>query len=136
MINWKRYWLSSAAVIIVRGLIAFFLFGVVFSSVYDQILPGARPEGEEFHIAGFISMITWSLAFTYVFIRGYQNKGWIEGIRFGLVVWMFYFVPMLTGYWAYFQLPTNWVIASLVNGLAESLGAGLITSLIYKPRSA
>jgi hypothetical protein len=130
--NWKRYWLASVAVIIGRTLIAFFLFAIVFSSVYDQEIPGGRPEGEELHIAGLISMITWALAFTYVFARGYQNKGWLEGIRFGLVVWVFYFIPMLTGYWAYFLLPTNWVMASLVAGLVESLGSGLITSLIYK----
>jgi hypothetical protein len=133
--NWKRYWLSSVAVVIVRGLVAFFLFAVVFSSVYDQQLPGGRPEGEEFHLAGFINIITWSLAFTYVFIRGYQNKGWVEGISFGLIAWVFYFIPMLTGYWAYFQLPTNWVMAGLITGLAESVSSGLITALIYKAKT-
>jgi hypothetical protein len=132
--NWKRYWLCSVVVIVVRGIIAFTLFSFVFSSVFDQELPGARPEGEELHEAGLLSMLTWAFAFTYVFIRGYQNKGWIEGVRFGFVVWMFYFIPMLTGYWAYFKLPADWVMASIVIGFAESLGAGIVTSLIYKPK--
>jgi hypothetical protein len=134
-INWKGYWLSTAAVLIVaRGLVSFIFFAIIFDFVYDKPLPGARPEGEELHAAESICMIAWSLAFTYIFTKGYQNKGWTEVIRFGLVVWVFYFVPMVTGVWAYFEVPTNWVLAGLTSGLAESLVAGLLVGLIYKPR--
>ena len=134
--NWKRYWIATAAVLVgAKGLVAALFFGVIFDSVYDQKLPGARAEGEEVHAAGLICMMAWSLAFTFVYAKGHQNKGWTEGIRFGLVVWIFYFVPMLTGFYGYYAMPLNWVIAGLVSGLAESLTAGLLVALIYKSNS-
>ena len=134
--NWKRYWLSTAAVLVgAKGLVAALFFGVIFDSVYDQPLPCARAEGSEVHAAGLICMIAWSLALTYIFARGYQNKGWTEGIRFGLIVWVFYFVPMITGFYGYYAMPFNWVVAGLVSGLAESLTAGLLVALIYKSKA-
>ena len=134
--NWKRYWISTAAVFVVaKGLVAALFFAVIFDFVYGQPLPGARPEGEELHAAELICIIAWSLAFTYIYTRGHQNKGWTEGIRFGLIVWVFYFIPMVTGVWAYFEVPTNWVIAGLVSGLAESLTAGVLVALIYKSKT-
>jgi hypothetical protein len=134
--NWKRFCLSAAAVFVVaKVLVAALFFGVIFDSVYDQQLPGARPEGEEIHAAGLICMIAWSLAFTYIYAKGHENKGWTEGIRFGLIAWVFYFVPMITGYYGYYAMPFNWVIAGLISGLAESLTAGLMVGRIYKPKA-
>ena len=133
--NWKRYWLSVVAVFIGRGLVSFLLFAVAFDSIYSQSMPGSRPEGEEVHVAGLISVLAWTLAFVYIFTKGYENKGWKEGIRYGLLVWVFYFIPMLTGYYAYFDLPLDFVLAGMVSGLAESLTAGVLAAVIYKPKS-
>lgn len=45
--NWKRYWIAAAAVLVAaKGLIGALFLGVIFGSVYDQELPGARPEGQ------------------------------------------------------------------------------------------
>ncbi|HYJ04121.1 MAG TPA: hypothetical protein VEX43_03245 [Chthoniobacterales bacterium] len=133
--NWKRYWIAAVAVLVVaKGLVAALFFGIIFNSVYDQALPCARPEGSEVHAAGLICMIAWSLALTFIYTKGHQNKGWTEGIRFGLVVWIFYFVPMLTGFYGYYAMPFNWLIAGLVSGLAESLTAGLLVALIYNSK--
>lgn len=135
--NWKRYWIAAAAVLVLaKGLVATLFFGVIFDSVYDQALPCARPEGSEVHAAGLICMIAWSLALTFIYTKGHQNKGWMEGVRFGLVVWIFYFVPMLTGFYGYYAMPFNWLTAGLVSGLAESLTAGLLVALIYKSKTA
>jgi hypothetical protein len=134
--NWKRYWISALAVfVIAKGLVAALFFGVVFDSVYDQALPCARPEGSEVHAAGLICMAAWSLGLVYIFAKGYQSKGWPEGVRFGLLVWIFYFVPMLTGFYGYYAMPFNWVVAGLVSGLAESLTAGLLVAFLYRPKT-
>jgi hypothetical protein len=133
--NWKRYWISAAAVFVAKGLVEVLFIGVLFKSVYDQPLPCARPEGSEVHAAGLICMIVWSLAFTYIYARGHQNRGWTEGIRFGLIAWVFYFVPMITGFYGYYAMPFSWVMAGLVSGLAASLTAGLVVALIYKSKT-
>jgi hypothetical protein len=42
---------------------------------------------------------------------------------------------MITGFYGYYAMPFNWVIAGLVSGLAESLTAGLLVALIYKSKT-
>jgi hypothetical protein len=134
--NWKRYFIASAAIfVLAKGAVGALFLGVIFDPVYDQELPGARPEGQEIHAAGLICMAVWSLAFTYIYAKGYENKGWTEGIRFGLIAWTFYFIPMLTGFYGYYAMPLNWVITGLVSGLAESLTAGLLVGLIYRSKA-
>ena len=133
--NHKKYWLSAATVfIIARTLVAFLFFGLIFDSVYDQPINGMREEGKELFGPAFIVTFLWSLAFVYIFIRGFQNKGLAEGFRFGMLTWLFYFVPMIVCYWSYFELPTDWLMASLTSGLVESLTAGLLVAFIYKGR--
>src|SRR5690242_4464872 len=134
--NWKKYWLSTAAVfIIARSLVAFLFFGVIFDSVYDQPINGMRTEGKELFGPAFLVTFIWSLAFVYIFIKGFENKGLREGLRFGLLTWTFYFLPMIVCYWAYFELPNDWPVASLVSGFVESLTAGLLVALIYKSKT-
>ena len=135
--NSKRYWLAAAAVfIIARSLVAFLFFGVIFDSVYDQPINGMRAEGSELFGPAFIVTFLWSLAFVYIFAKGFENKGLGEGLRFGMLTWAFYFIPMIVCYWSYFELPADWLFASLLSGLVESITAGLLVSLIYKPKAA
>lgn len=137
IMNWKKYLLATLAVFLVaRTMVAFLFFGVIFNSVYDQPLLGARPEGEELLAPAFIVTFLWSLAFVYIFNKGHENKGLMEGLRFGLIVWSFYFIPMVTCYWAYFDLPFTWLTASLISGLAESLTAGFFVAIIYKVKES
>jgi hypothetical protein len=133
--NKKKYWLAAMAVfIIARSLVAFLFFGVIFDSVYDQPINGMREEGKELFGPAFAVTFLWSLAFVYIFAKGFENKGLKEGLRFGLLTWVFYFLPMIVCYWAYFELPVDWLVASLTSGFAESLVAGLSVALIYKPK--
>ena len=133
--NLKKYWLSTAAVfVIARTLVAFLFFGLIFDSVYNQHINGMRAEGEELFGPAFLVTFLWSLGFVYIFSKGFQNKGLAEGLRFGLLTWAFYFLPMLVCYWAYFELPVNWLTASLLSGFAESLVAGLLVAFIYKQK--
>jgi hypothetical protein len=47
--NWKRYWIAAAAVLVAaKGLVAALFFGIIFDSVYDQTLPGARRKAKKF----------------------------------------------------------------------------------------
>ena len=134
--NWKNYLLSTVIVLIVaRGMVAFLFFGVVFDFVFDQPMIGARAEEEELHLPAMLAMLTWSLAFVYIFNRGFENKGLSEGVRFGVITFLFYFVPMIVCYWSYFALPVEWVYASLTSGLAESLTAGLSVAIVYKTKT-
>jgi hypothetical protein len=131
--NWKKYALAVAAVFIIgRMMVSFLFFGLLFASTFDQVLPGARPEGKELHGPYMIATLIWSLAFVHLFGRWAANGGVMEGLRFGSIVWALYFLPMVVCYWAYFDLPVDWMTAGLVSGLGESIVSGALAAVIYR----
>jgi len=40
-----------------------------------------------------------ALLFTFIFVKGREGKGLAEGVRYGLIMWMFVTVPMNVAWW-------------------------------------
>ncbi|MDH3590080.1 MAG: hypothetical protein OEQ74_11825, partial [Gammaproteobacteria bacterium] len=45
-----------------------------------------RPEGQEIMWAIVVSCFLQGFALAFIFVKGYENKGIVEGLRFGLLV--------------------------------------------------
>jgi hypothetical protein len=74
-----------------------------------------------------------ALMFTYIFVKGRENKGISEGVRFGIIIWLFVNVPMGASMWAMFPIPYMTIARGLLFGLLETLIAGILVAVIYKP---
>jgi hypothetical protein len=79
-----------------------------------------------------IGYVAWSRAFSFVFARGFENRDWLGGVRFGLIVWLLYFVPMTLGLYGYFVVGADWMSCALLSGLAESLACGCVAALVFR----
>ena len=133
--NWKRFAASATAVFVAKAAVGAVAFGLLLEGVFDTGSPVFRPEGQEQHGTAMIGEVTWAIAFTYVFVRGVQRRGVAEGLRFGLLVWGLYFVPMSLGILGYFAVDTTWALLALAVGLIESLLCGVSAALVYRPPS-
>ena len=92
--------------------------------------------------AGFLflcavpSTVQSSIAFTALFVRGSRRRDWIEGLRFGLLIWLLYFVPMTLGIYGYFSVGDTWPVLAILAGLAEALACSLVATLAARPARA
>lgn len=130
----KRLTVATIAVLVGKiavGAIAFTILNELYSNVYANHHLYFRAEENEKHLPGMLIMILWAFAFTYLFSKGYEQKGWGEGLRFGLIIWILYFIPMTVGFWAYTRFPDELVLPYILIGLAESLADGLIIAGIF-----
>jgi hypothetical protein len=131
--NQKRYWLCVFGVLVVaRALVSALFFGVIFQQVFDEPSPAFRGEGEENFLPLMIGYVSWAFFFVYLFAKHFRGEGWKGGVSFAGIVWFFYFVPMTLGIWSFSPVTSDWVVASLISGLAESLTGGLIVGTVYK----
>jgi len=82
----------------------------------------------------YVMDLIWSFLFIYIFVKGYENKGIMEGLRFGLYIGIFY--VMVQSYNGYVIYPIPYVLAfqSFIYGLIQVLLLGAVTSVIYKPK--
>jgi hypothetical protein len=128
----KRLLFSALLVLVTKAAVGGIFFGLLYAGAESS--PAFRAEGEEAHGVAMVGYVAWSVAFMFLFSRGAERRGWREGLRFGIVVWLFYFVPMILGIYGYFAVDKSWAGAALVGGLAEALACGVVASLVYRTR--
>ena len=132
--SWRRLSLCAAVVFVVKAAVGGIFFGLLLGGFYDSGSVVFRPEGQERHGIGMLGELAWALAFTYLFVRASDGRGWTDGARFGLLVWVFYFVPMSLGVFGYFAVDARWAIAALGVGIVESLLCGVSAALVHRER--
>ena len=134
--GWKRLLLGAVLVLVTKIAVGAVMFGLVLGDVHEAGSIAFRPEGTENHGIAMAGYVAWALAFAYLFARCFENRGWLEGMRFGLVVWLLYFVPMALGIHGYFVVGPAWTSFALLSGLAESLACGSVAARVFRSARA
>jgi len=130
--SWKRISMSVFLVLVTKVAVGAIFFGLVFADVHEGASTAFRAEGTENHGIAMVGYVAWAFAFSFVFARGFVNRGWLEGVRFGLIVWLLYFVPMTLGIYGYFVVGLEWALFALISGLAESVACGSVAALVFR----
>jgi hypothetical protein len=85
-----------------------------------------------FHLGSFVM----AFLFTFIFIKGHENKGIAEGARYGIVIGLFANIPYGFYSYAMYPLPFSLCLQWFVFGMIEFIICGLIAAAIYKPVEA
>jgi multisubunit Na+/H+ antiporter MnhC subunit len=81
----------------------------------------------------FVTAAFFTFFFIYIFVRGYQDRGIMEGVRFGLIIWAFISIPSIYGQYMVYPLPYSLILQWLVYDLVTLVIMGILVSLLYKP---
>ena len=135
--NIKRFILSFIAVFIFIFFFDHLLHGVLLDKIYKETASLWRPEKEICQLFHWlvVGQLTLALLLCIIFIKGYQNRGILEGVRFGILMGLLFVGPSLIHY-AVSPLPMKLVFAWNIGHIVEFVGAGVILTLIYRPLSA
>jgi len=130
--NWNRFALCAIMVFVAQAIVAGALFAVVVNPLFEK-QAFFRPEGQEKLVLYFASRILFVGLFTYLFARACRGSGWVEGLRYGIVIWLFYSIPMTVGFWSFITMPDGLAVAWIAVGLAEYVVSGVLLGLLYRP---
>jgi len=133
--NVKRFLLAVLAVFVVFELMDFVIHTYILNEAYESLMHIWRPDMTQYMWVMYITALFWSFIFVYIFTRGYEGKGWIEGLRYGLVIGLLIQVVGVFNQWVIYPLPIWLVIQWLIFGLIEFMICGIVASLIYKPKA-
>jgi hypothetical protein len=131
--NWKRLFVASVVIFIVLEAIDFVVDSVLLKSAYESLKSLWRPDMASRMWVLYIVGLLISFLFTYIFIKGREGKGIAEGVRFGIIIWLFVSVPMDLSLWVIFPIPHKLVLDWILFSLFEMLVAGILAAAIYKP---
>ena len=133
--SWSRFIWASLAVFLGQAIVAGLLFAIWVGHAFSD--PAFfRPEGDQRVVVYVASRVMFVVLFVYLIASRYRGRNLVQGLRFGIVVWLFYSIPMTVGFWAFIRMPDGLAAAWIVVGLAEMAIGGLVVSAVYRPRIA
>jgi hypothetical protein len=137
-VNTKRLLVSFVATYIVYNILGFLIHSVWLADTYASLAAVWRPEAEMTSKMWvfFVTRAFFCFFFCYIFARGYENKGLGEGLRFGVIIALFYTLPVAYDSYVIYPIPYSLVLQWLFSGLVVSIILGIVVAMVYKPRAA
>jgi hypothetical protein len=136
--NVKRFWLACLAAYVVLQILGFLIHQLWLGSTYMALSEVWRPQAEMMSKMWvmYITAAVWTICFCYIFVRGYENKGIMEGLRYGVIIGLFYSLVQSYDSYVIYPIPYSLALQWFLSGLVVSIILGVIVALIYKPAEA
>lgn len=132
--NPSRFALGCLAVYAAYQILGFLIHQVWLGPSYAALARVWRPE-EELMSKTWIRFLTsavWAVGFCYLFVRGYQDRGIAEGVRFGAAIGLFYAIPQAYDTYAIFPIPYLLALQWFLSGLLVSILLGIVAAAVYR----
>ena len=133
--NTKRFIMASLVVFVGFEIIDMIIHGGILAKTYEGMNIWRSDMMSKmwiFHLGSFVM----AFLFTFIFIKGHENKGIAEGARYGIVIGLFANIPYGFYSYAMYPLPFSLCLQWFVFGMIEFIICGLIAAAIYKPVEA
>ncbi|MBM2830598.1 MAG: hypothetical protein HW411_1388 [Gammaproteobacteria bacterium] len=135
--NTKRFIPAIIAVFTFVFIYEWILHGYFLTGLYESTpaLWRTKTEMPGYMMWLMFGQLVFSVMFCFIFLKGYENKGPMEGVRYGILIGLLAIAPNLIFY-AVQPLPGILVVYWCIGGLVETIIAGVILASIYKPATA
>jgi len=136
--NVKRFVLACVGVYLVYQVLSFIINMVILGDTYQALASVWRPEAEMMSKMWimYLTSAVWTVLFCYIFTRGYENKGVMEGVRYGLLMGLLIGIPFSYESYAVYPITLGlahaWVLATVFIAVVS----GAVLAAIYKPAEA
>jgi hypothetical protein len=133
--NTKKWVITSVVVFIAAQILEFIIHYLILGGTYQATSHLWRPEAEMNQMMWmmWLTGLIWAFLFVYIFAKGYEGRGIMEGVRFGLLIGLFYSLPMSLGSYVTIPMPFSLALNWFIFGMIEIVVLGVLAALIYKP---
>jgi|CXWL01.1.fsa_nt_gi hypothetical protein len=134
----SRFWLAVVAVFLVGQGLSYVVHQKLLASTYAATASVWRPEADMaskmplMFLTGFI----FSFFFVLIFARGYQERGLAEGVRYGVLIGLFYSLPVAYENYVVLPIPYPLALHWFLSGLVTCVVLGIVAAWVYRPQPA
>ncbi|NVM04656.1 MAG: hypothetical protein HWN67_20195 [Candidatus Helarchaeota archaeon] len=129
--NKKRYVIASLVVFVATYVLDLIIHCLILSGRYPEFYVAEIGAGGT--ILTIIGALIFGFIFCFIFTKGYEERGILEGVRYGLWIGLLLFLPFLFYTLAAFKFPAGLSVWWLILGVIEMIILGIIAAAIYKP---
>jgi len=132
--NIKRFFLAVLVFFIAFQAIDYVIHSIILIDTYESLQHLWRTDMSNYMWVYYVSSVLLAFLFVYIFTRGYQGRGWMEGLRYGILVGLLMQgVGMLNQFFVY-PIPGGLLVQWIIYGLVNYIICGILVALIYKPK--
>ncbi|MHB9010673.1 MAG: hypothetical protein ACYC49_00380 [Ignavibacteriaceae bacterium] len=134
----KKLWTGFIAVWIVYGILEWLVNVVILHSAYmsGDVAKWMRPNGEIKLWVIYVAYLFFAFFFTLIFSKGFENKGIIEGVRYGIYVGLMVSLPAAYVSYATMPMPYTLALQWFLYGMIEMILCGIVLAFVYKPKES
>jgi hypothetical protein len=130
--NVKRYILASILVFAAYVALNFVIHGLVLGSVYMEMQGVWRQDMMGYMWITYATAFVFSFLFVLVFHKGYEGRGILEGVRFGILIGLLLNVLGMFNQFAVYPLPFGLIIQWFIYGVIQVAICGIVAAAVYR----
>jgi uncharacterized membrane protein YagU involved in acid resistance len=129
----KKFWIAFVVVFLVMNALNFVVHDLLLGPTYraEPVVSLFRPEAQQMLWVHFVTAFVFSFFFTLIFSKGYEGKGIMEGLRYGVYVGFLVAVPMAYDMFAVLPIPYHLALGWFLYGLAQYTILGVVVAAMY-----
>ncbi len=131
----KKVLIGAAVAFVILEALDFLIHGVILASYYTAVPEIWRPDMMDVMWVLHIVKIVTAFFFALIFSKGYEGKGAVEGIRYGLYMGVLMGVGMAYGTYAMIAISPLLAFQWFLFSVFEYIIAGIGVSLVYGKRT-
>ena len=129
----QRFIFASIVVYIVVQVLDFIIQGLILADTYKTLANVWRPDMMSLVWIFYAAGLVFAVLFVYIFIKGYEGKGILEGVRYGAIMGLFMNVIGMFGQYVMYPIPFLLSLQWFIYGMIEFIIAGMVVAAIYRP---
>lgn len=129
----RKLFLASFLVFISFVVLDGVIHGVFLRHLYERVCGLWRLDVQDKAWIMIVLDYLTAVLFVYIFTFGRENKGVAEGVRYGLLMGLFFSLIGVFGQYVVYPLPFQLAAGWFFFNLVEFVVAGIITVLVYQP---
>lgn len=130
----KRFWIGFAVVYVVGNILGFLVHAVLLADTYASLAEVWRSEEQMMSLMWvmYLTALVYVFIFCFIYTKGHEGKGVMEGVRYGLLMGLFMSTPMAFDSYVTYPITFNLALTWFVTGIVQWMIAGAIFASIYR----
>jgi hypothetical protein len=132
----KKVLIGFVVVFIAMIVMSFIVDGLILGSTYESLKNLWRPDMQSKMWIYYVIMVVGSFFFSFIFSKGYEGKGIMEGVRYGLYIGIWMSIGMAYGTYAMIAIPYSLALQWFIYGVIQYVVYGVLLGLVFGKKEA
>jgi len=127
----KKLLIGFVLVYVVFAALDTFVNAVLLAPSYESVSHLFRPSEEMKLWVIYVSYVFFAFFFTFIFSKGYEGKGVLEGVRYGFYVALMMALPYNYMSFAVMPVPYSMAFQGFLYATIELIMCGVVLALVF-----